>query len=301
MQKVRIVYDGFRFLVWDARQGYVLRCAHRIVGCHVGALPTNKRQNSEFGLPLCLLFEEVLLAVEEGFAEAIDVSGLAPAPWALSIPERPLPTNGHLCIFAEECNQWAGLPLPVLAPKQLRLAGKGRLCQAQVYRALWERGHFVTPGSAFGSDYLCYPADPFRHHAHIMVHIAPPGRALRAVELACFARLAASVKKAAFVATYHAGGEVRLLPIEMLGAGTAHMSSQAVNVAARQVELVGTTEPSSSNAAGNDGFRLASACAEAQQETRKARRLVLHSHVIAETWRAPWQIPLGAEVEPRSC
>jgi len=47
---------------------------HRLVGSLIGALPNHKRQNGEKGLPLLLLFEEALLAVEEAIIEVVDVS-----------------------------------------------------------------------------------------------------------------------------------------------------------------------------------------------------------------------------------
>jgi len=48
---------------------------HRLVGRSlIGALPNHKRQNGEKGLPLLLLFEEALLAVEEAIIEVVDVS-----------------------------------------------------------------------------------------------------------------------------------------------------------------------------------------------------------------------------------
>ena len=70
--KIRVYFDGQQYLVWKPRDAYVLRCAHRLVGCLVGALPANKRQNTEHGLPLALLFEEVLLGVEEGVIVVVD-------------------------------------------------------------------------------------------------------------------------------------------------------------------------------------------------------------------------------------
>ena len=73
---MRAYWDGGRFLLWNTRHAYELRCAHRIVGSTVGALPTNKRQTCEYGMPLSLMFEEALLAVEEGFAEVVDASAL---------------------------------------------------------------------------------------------------------------------------------------------------------------------------------------------------------------------------------
>ena len=72
-------WDGQRFLMWDTRQIYELRCAYRLVGSTVGALPCNKRQICEYGVPLSLIAEEVILAAENGFMWVIDSSSVLPA------------------------------------------------------------------------------------------------------------------------------------------------------------------------------------------------------------------------------
>jgi tRNA-splicing endonuclease subunit Sen34 len=271
-------WDGRRFLVWNSRHAYALRGAHRIVGSTVGALPSNKRQTQEMGLPLSLLYEEVLLLAEEGFAEVVDVSGLHPESTAgehaiamtvaapslpgsgalpaagshIDAPGEPnssstvpvgaadvggvpaapsnsaagmpspatltaLPTSGWYSIEAE-CNEWKQrcATLPRLAPDQLSLCAPAatRQLHARVFRELWSRGFFITCGSSFGADYLCYPGDPMRHHAHLLVHVARPGRPPKGIELACAARLANSVKKTAVLAESAGGDEVLFSPIE---------------------------------------------------------------------------------------
>ena len=111
-----------------------------------------------------------------------------------------------------ESKQWAqDASLPPLSPQQLRLTipGRCRLAHAQVFRALWSRGFFITCGSNFGADYLCYPGDPMRHHAHLLVHVARPGQPQNAIELAAAARLANSVKKAAVLAEQDLGRAFR--------------------------------------------------------------------------------------------
>lgn len=225
---IRVYYDGRRFLVWNTRDAYTLRCLHRIVGSLVGALPTNKRQTQEFGMPLSLLFEEALLVAEEGIAEVVDVSELDPAP-PLAVtgtptgspasagdpappPVKPATTGWHE--IHTECDAWLQQPLKHLEPHQIRLAPGARLLHAPVYRALWDRGFFITCGNGFGGDYLCYPGDPMRHHAHLLVHVARPGRPTRFVEVGCAARLANSVKKTAVLAEVGDGHEVRFSPIE---------------------------------------------------------------------------------------
>lgn len=260
----RVYYDGARFLVWDTRHAYELRGAHRIVGSTVGALPTNKRQTLEHGMPIALLFEEALLLAEEGLAEVLSAplpgsTAVVPPPSvtppesdaivaANSIDEKPPwpPTNGWMC-FDAECPAWASnAELSAMTPSQVRLTDiNGRLLHAQVFRALWQRGFYITCGSGFGADYLCYPGDPMRHHAHLLVHVplagVPP---MNNVERACAARLANSVKKTAVLAEAAADGAevrfttveapVRQLPPSILALRAKHAAATAAAAAAAQ-------------------------------------------------------------------
>ena len=68
----RIHLSCGRFLVWEPRHIFLLRCKYRLVGSLLGPMPGKNRQAGECGAPLSLLFEEALLAVEEGFADAVD-------------------------------------------------------------------------------------------------------------------------------------------------------------------------------------------------------------------------------------
>lgn len=199
---VRVTWDGCRFLVWHSRDAYELRYAHRIVGSLVGALPTHKRQTVEHGLPLVLAFEEALLVAEEGIAEVVDGTSLGAGDVAGAGCSGGDATAAQYLRFSVACDAWAHAPLATMTPSQLRAmaCGASRLVHAQVFRALWARGLYTTPGACFGSDYLCYPGDPIRHHAHLLVHVARPGRPMRGTELACAARLATSVRKAAVIA-----------------------------------------------------------------------------------------------------
>lgn len=223
---------------------YELRGRHRIVGSLVGALPSMRRQTQDMGMPVSLLFEEALLVVEEGIAEVVDGTNLqfsqrvaaaasADGVLAASVSTMPGAAVSERCGAASEAastskpaaNSWYSIDtecaewttsdaLQTLAPSQLRLAKGARLAHAAVFRALWSRGFFITCGSTFGADYLCYPGDPMRHHAHLLVHVSRPGRRLQGVELMCAARLANSVKKAAVLAECVGEGRVHFAPIE---------------------------------------------------------------------------------------
>jgi tRNA splicing endonuclease len=287
---LRAFFDGQRFLIWNPREAFVLRCAHRIVGGLVGALPTNKRQNVEMGLPVALLFEETLLAVEEGLihlfdARDIKVGASETAGAAASSARQQRPSS--YCSILTECASWAQLSLPLLSPAELKAIGSNTdLRRARVYRALWQRGFFSTPGSGFGADYLCYQADPFRHHAHMLVHIAAPGRQPRAVEVTCIARLAASVKKTACLAICNDDTDVCLHEIHLNEVGTAHLSSQMVSTIAtieaatvEALSVAGLAPPSSSKVSANDANGVS-------PEMQKLR-LVYQSNALVESnkWR----------------
>ena len=298
---IRIFWDGQRFLVWNTRQAYHLRGAHRIVGSAVGALPTNKRQTQEMGLPLSLLIEEVLLVAEEGIAEIVDGSKLTPkeliaassdAAAAPAQPRaaQPFPTSGWFPIDAE-CADWTQRSLPRLEPHQLRLAAGNRLLHAQVFRALWSRGFFITSGSGFGADYLCYPGDPMRHHAHLLIHVARPGRPLEGIELSCAARLANSVKKSAVLAEAAADGEVLFSTVEQkalrlgpptdlrpspgerksVGGGAQAAALAAAQAAAQAAAHSAHTAPQQSDEKAGDAREASSATDAAQAASKKAK------------------------------
>ena len=264
----RIYLSGGRFLVWDPRQIFELRCSYRLVGTLVGPLPGKNRQAADHGPPLSLLFEEALLAVEEGFADVVD--GRLPEPECDDAPsgdDAPAGSAsasddaGLAALTADErvfraiptrCAELDGRDLPPLPPSRLRLAGAGRLIHAQVFRELWGRGFFVTAGATFGADYLwcarlirraplhctqagvsprlshawprpprvylrsrtrSYPGDPIIYHAHLLVHVRPPGRPLKPLELVAASRMAGSVKKTAVLAEPVGTAAVRFLSL----------------------------------------------------------------------------------------
>ena len=230
---LRIFLSGDRFLVWEPRDIYSLRCQHRIMGCLVGALPSNKRQAAQLGPPLSLSFEEAVLATEQGFAEVVDCASASSADAAAASPASDRATA--FCAIPTACAEWSAAPLPTLQPTELmRLAGTGRQAHVRVFRDLWERGWAITLGTKFGADYLVYPGDPMVHHAGAWsgrrtqeprarhrrrrrrwcrsflpppalaaahtVHVAPPERPLRPLEMVAAARLAHDAKKSAVLA-----------------------------------------------------------------------------------------------------
>ena len=313
----RVYWDGGRFLLWNARHAYELRCAHRIVGSTVGALPTNKRQTCEYGMPLSLMFEEALLAVEQGFAEVVDAStlrtgGAVAGAAAAETPRQDTPQEARLPITGwhgidAECATWVDAALVPLSAHQLRLASSGRMLHAQVFRALWLRGFFITSGSGFGADYLCYPGDPLRHHAHLLVHVGRPGRPMRLAELACAARLANSVKKTAVLAESGEGADVRFTTVE--SPSTQHHPHAAMSTALGASSAAAHPHPASppastsaSTATATPAVGLGDAEARAEvalQAPLQGAPSVPQPRERTRRPRAPWEDPPAKVSEPR--
>jgi len=73
--------------------------------------------------------------------------------------------------------------------------------QTIIYEDLWSRGYFISAASKFGGDYLLYPGDPLRFHAHFVVVIVDYTELLPMNEIISIGRLAVTVKKSPLLAS----------------------------------------------------------------------------------------------------
>ncbi|XP_059805392.1 tRNA-splicing endonuclease subunit Sen34 isoform X1 [Hypanus sabinus] len=90
-------------------------------------------------------------------------------------------------------------PYPGLECHQLRYA---------VFRDLRARGYHLTAGGKFGGDFLVYPGDPLRFHAHFIALCVPYGRQLPLQETVTAGRLGSNVKKTVLLCSVVEGGPV---------------------------------------------------------------------------------------------
>ncbi|GAA6087683.1 tRNA-splicing endonuclease subunit Sen34 [Tachysurus ichikawai] len=65
----------------------------------------------------------------------------------------------------------------------------------QVYKDLRRKGFYLTAAGKFGGDYLVYPGDPLRFHAHFIALCLPMDEKLPVYDLLAIARLGSNVKK----------------------------------------------------------------------------------------------------------
>ncbi|KAI5645410.1 tRNA-splicing endonuclease subunit Sen34 [Phthorimaea operculella] len=77
-----------------------------------------------------------------------------------------------------------------------------------IFKDLWEKGHHITCGSKFGSDYLVYPGDPVRFHAMYMLRCISDQKSFQPKHLVAFGRLAVAVNKLAVLACCASDGSV---------------------------------------------------------------------------------------------
>ena len=274
---LRVYFDGTQYLMWNARHVYILRCAHRILGELVGALPTNKRQCAEMGLPLRLVYEEVLLGAEEGFIEVVDVSLFAPN----EASDNPDPSPAAIRFFTAEAACWAEQAIAALPPDKLRhRASTDAQWRALVYRELWQRGLWVASGSFFGVDWCGYLGDPLRHHAHMMVLVAPAGCELRSNDVSALTRVARTAKKVAYLATQAPAGGVQLDAVQPCDELEARLSSRTF--ADMLWAAVESNTPSGGSSA--DSTEVASTRSELEALVPSRRFILQRSHDLVDQW-----------------
>lgn len=86
-----------------------------------------------------------------------------------------------------------------------------------VFRELWDRGYYLSGGSKFGGDFLVYPGDPLRFHAHYIALCCPPGAPLPLCALVAAARLGTSVKKTVLLCSPSPSGTVAFTSLQWSG------------------------------------------------------------------------------------
>lgn len=76
----------------------------------------------------------------------------------------------------------------------------------QVFRDLRGRGFFLTSAGKFGGDFLVYPGDPLRFHAHFIAVCLPADDPVCLLDLLAVTRLGSNVKKTVLLCSPSGGG-----------------------------------------------------------------------------------------------
>ncbi|XP_023207747.1 tRNA-splicing endonuclease subunit Sen34 [Xiphophorus maculatus] len=92
-----------------------------------------------------------------------------------------------------------------------------REARFQVFRDLRGRGFFLTSAGKFGGDFLVYPGDPLRFHAHFIAICLALDESVCLLDVLCAARLGSNVKKTVLLCSPAPDGPVRYTSLQWSG------------------------------------------------------------------------------------
>ncbi|XP_072247928.1 tRNA-splicing endonuclease subunit Sen34 [Leuresthes tenuis] len=87
----------------------------------------------------------------------------------------------------------------------------------QVFRDLRGRGFFLTSAGKFGGDFLVYPGDPLRFHAHFIAVCLALDESVCPLDFLAVARLGSNVKKTVLLCSPAAGGGICYTSLQWSG------------------------------------------------------------------------------------
>lgn len=87
----------------------------------------------------------------------------------------------------------------------------------QVFRDLRGRGFYLTSAGKFGGDFLVYPGDPLRFHAHFIAVCLSLDEAVLLLDVLAVARLGSNVKKTVLLCSPGAAGRVAYSSLQWSG------------------------------------------------------------------------------------
>uniref|UniRef100_A0A8C5N3H4 tRNA-splicing endonuclease subunit Sen34 n=1 Tax=Leptobrachium leishanense TaxID=445787 RepID=A0A8C5N3H4_9ANUR len=87
----------------------------------------------------------------------------------------------------------------------------------KVFKDLWQRGYFLTSGNKFGGDFLVYPGDPMRYHAHFITICFPYNKEIPMSDLVTAGRLGTNVKKTVLLCSPNQEGAVTYTSLQWSG------------------------------------------------------------------------------------
>ncbi|XP_021538058.1 tRNA-splicing endonuclease subunit Sen34 isoform X2 [Neomonachus schauinslandi] len=127
-------------------------------------------------------------------------NGVAPLPRSALLVQlataRPRPIKARPLDWRVQSKDWPHAGRPA---HELRYS---------IYRDLWERGFFLSAAGKFGGDFLVYPGDPLRFHAHYIAQCWAPGDPIPLQDLVSAGRLGTSVRKTLLLCSPQPDGKV---------------------------------------------------------------------------------------------
>ncbi|XP_075696066.1 tRNA-splicing endonuclease subunit Sen34 isoform X2 [Rhinoderma darwinii] len=94
---------------------------------------------------------------------------------------------------------------------------KNHEARYKVFRDLWQKGYYLTSGGKFGGDFLVYPGDPMRFHAHYIAICFPQEEDIALSDIITAGRLGTNVKKTVLLCSSKQEGQVTYTSLQWSG------------------------------------------------------------------------------------
>ncbi|KAM3921095.1 tRNA-splicing endonuclease subunit Sen34 isoform 2-T2 [Leptodactylus fuscus] len=94
---------------------------------------------------------------------------------------------------------------------------KNHEARYRVFRDLWQKGYYITSGGKFGGDFLVYPGDPMRFHAHYIAICLPQEEEIALSDIITAGRLGTNVKKTVLLCSSNQVGQVKYTSLQWSG------------------------------------------------------------------------------------
>ncbi|KAG8567593.1 hypothetical protein GDO81_013706 [Engystomops pustulosus] len=87
----------------------------------------------------------------------------------------------------------------------------------KVFSDLWQKGYYLTSGGKFGGDFLVYPGDPMRFHAHYIAICFSQAEDIALSDIITAGRLGTNVKKTVLLCSLDREGHVTYTSLQWSG------------------------------------------------------------------------------------
>ncbi|XP_073512413.1 tRNA-splicing endonuclease subunit Sen34 [Phyllobates terribilis] len=103
------------------------------------------------------------------------------------------------------------------SPEWPHTGQKSHEARYKVFRDLWQKGYYLTSGGKFGGDFLVYPGDPMRFHAHYIAICFPEDEDIALSDVITVGRLGTNVKKTVLLCSANREGRVTYTSLQWSG------------------------------------------------------------------------------------
>jgi len=147
-----------------------------------------------------------------------DTSTLSQLSYTVTVPAD---SKANLLWYSSQQSSYTSIDAAIEAGIWAYPMNEHERAKCNVFRDLWEKGHYMGGGIKFGGDYLVYPGDPLRYHSHFAATVInSPTADIAPMEIVAHGRLGTATKKAHLLCSWDKSTQtVSYYSIEWAGFG----------------------------------------------------------------------------------